>query len=130
MTTRAMVMAFLLGALFTAVSHPGLAQNALGGAVKTKQSTVGGIAKPAPVVGGAATPAAVGTKPASIGGVAKPGSVAPTPGSPGIATNAAGSSTAKQTPPVSPPNKGGAVVTTSSSLKCAAGACVAKGTKP
>jgi hypothetical protein len=35
---------------------------------------------------------------------------------------------ARQNPPVVPPNKGGPVVT--SNLKCAAGACVAKGTKP
>jgi hypothetical protein len=31
---------------------------------------------------------------------------------------------------VVPPSKGGTVVTTSSTLKCAAGACVARGTKP
>jgi hypothetical protein len=34
---------------------------------------------------------------------------------------------AKQTPPIAPPNKGGTVVT---ATKCAAGSCVAKGTKP
>jgi len=129
MTIRAMVTALLFGALSTAVSYPGLAQNAVGGAIKTKQNTVGGVAKPAPVIGGAATSASVGTKPATVGAVPKPGTVTSAPGSIGNAANAAGRA-AKQNPPVTPPGKGGTVVTTSSNLKCAAGACVAKGTKP
>jgi len=56
----------------------------------------------------------------------------PTPGSTGSTTtsNSTGG-TAKQNPHIMPPNKGKpVVVTTSTNLKCAAGACVAKGTKP
>jgi len=129
MKTRAMVTAFLFGAVSMAVSLPSLAQSALGGATKTKQSTVGGVAKQGPAIGGAATPTTVGTKPASLGGVSKPGSVTSTPGAPGIATNTAGI-TAKQNPPLTPAGKGASIVTTTTNMKCAAGACIAKGAKP
>jgi hypothetical protein len=103
------VLGMLLGAFAIGFSDPSSAQTALGGAAKTKQSTVGGAAKPGPVVGGATTPGSVGGAPKqnSTGGAKQ---------------------TAKPNPPPAPPNKGGPVVT--SNLKCAAGACAAKGTKP
>jgi hypothetical protein len=127
------LLGMLLGAFAIDVSHPTSAQNAVGGAAKTKQSTLGGAAKRGPVIGGATTQSSVvgapkqnsigaATKQGSIGGTATPGSTgsAATPGSTAGAM--------KPNPPVAPPNKGGTVVT--SNLKCAAGACVAKGTKP
>jgi hypothetical protein len=127
------VLAALLGAFAIGFSYSASAQNALGGAAKTKQNTVGGMAKPAPVLGGATTPGPVtgAIKPNTVGGVTKQTSVGgtPTPGSTGSATPSSTVSAAKQNPPVPPPNKGGTVVT-SSNLKCAAGACVAKGKKP
>ena len=116
MKNNTMATVFLLGAFAVGVSHPCAAQSAVGGAAKTKQSVVGGTAKPGPVIGGSTAPASV------VGGT-------PTPGSTGSATSSTGK-TAKQNPPVTPPNKGGTVVTTSSNLKCGAGACVTKGTKP
>jgi hypothetical protein len=110
----AMLLGMFLGAFAIGFSHPSSAQNAVGGATKPKQSAVGGAATPGPVIGGAA-------KHGSVGSV-------PTPGSTGSAV-APGSTAgmAKQTPPIAPPNKGGTVVT---ATKCAAGSCVAKGTKP
>lgn len=132
MKNRAMATVFLLGALAAGFALPCSAQNALGGATKTKQSTVGGAAKPGPVLGGATTHAPMITKPGPVGGVTKQGSVGgtPTPGSTGSATRSStAGGTATQNPPVTPPNKGGTVVTTSN-LKCGAGACVTKGAKP
>jgi hypothetical protein len=117
MKNRAMVTAMglgtLLGAFAIGFSHPSSAQNAVGGATKPKQNAVGGAATPGPVIGGTAKQGSVGslTKPGPVGGVTKQSSVGVT----------------KQSPPTVPPNKGGTVVTTT---KCAAGACVAKGTKP
>ena len=120
MSMRAMVTAFLLGALFGAFaissSPPSSAQSAVGGATKAKQNAIGGAAKPGPMIGGSTAPASV------VGGTTKPGSA-------GIATNSTGN-TAKQNPPGTPPNKGGTVVTTPANLKCGAGACVTRGTKP
>jgi hypothetical protein len=129
-----MLLGMFLGAFAIGFSHPSSAQNAVGGATKPKQSTVGGAAKPSPVIGGAAKQGSVGsvTKPPGpvVGSVTKQSSIGgrPTPGSTGSAV-APGSTAgmAKQTPPIAPPNKGGTVVT---ATKCAAGACVAKGTKP
>jgi hypothetical protein len=129
----AMLLGMFLGAFAIGFSHPSSAQNAVGGATKPKQSAVGGAATPGPVIGGAAKHGSVGSvpKPAPVvGGVTKQSSVGgtPTPGSTGSAV-APGSTAgmAKQTPPIAPPNKGGTVVT---ATKCAAGSCVAKGTKP
>jgi hypothetical protein len=109
-----MVFGMLLGAFAIGFSPPSSAQNAVGGATKPKQNAVGGAATPGPVIGGAAKQGSVGslTKPGPVGGVTKQSSVGGTP---------------KQNPPITPPNKGGTVVTMT---KCAAGACVAKGTKP
>ena len=75
----------------------------------------------------------VATKPITVGGVTKQSSVVgmPTAGATGSAPPNSSGGTAKQNPPVTPPNKGKpVVVTTSTNLKCASGACVAKGTKP
>jgi hypothetical protein len=134
MKNLAMVAAILLGMLPGAVAigftHSSSAQTAVGGATKTKPSVIGGAAKPGPVIGGATTPPPTAgvTKP-STGGVTKQSSIGgtPTPGSTGSATTPGSTGgTAKQNPPITPPNKRGTVVT----AKCAAGACVAKGTKP
>jgi hypothetical protein len=109
-----MVLGMLLGAFAIGFSHPSSAQNAVGGATKPKQNAVGGAATPGPVIGGAAKQGSAGslTKPGPVGGVTKQSSVG------GVT---------KPNPPITPPNKGGTVV---SMTKCAAGACVAKGTKP
>jgi hypothetical protein len=117
MKNRAMVtvmaLGMLLGAFAVGFSHPTSAQSAVGGATKPKQNAVGGAAAPGPVIGGAAKQGSVGsgTKPGPVGGVTKQSSVG------GVAKN----------PLITAPNKGGTVVTMT---KCAAGACVAKGTKP
>jgi hypothetical protein len=128
------VLGMFVGALAIGFPLPSSAQNAVGGATKTKQGAVGGAATPGPVIGGATKQGQVGntTKQSSVGGVPKQGSVGgtPTPGSTGSATTPSSTGgAAKQNPPVVPPNKGGTVVTTSN-LKCAAGSCIAKGTKP
>ena len=133
MTIRTMAAALLFGALGLAVSDSSFAQTALGGA-KTPQNKIGGAAKPAPVVGGANVrtpsppappkpgPTVAATKPASPGGVPTPGSLGTV--SPGQ-TQAAGN-VRPNPPPVTPPNKGAAVA----NLKCAFGACTARGGKP
>jgi len=136
MKNRTMVAAFVLGALAVGVSDSASAQSAIGGPAKTKMNTVGGAAKPAPAVGGATTPkpTSVVAKPNTVGGVTKQSSVigTPTAGSnAGAMTPSSTGATAKQNPPVTPPKKNKPVVlTTSTNLKCASGACVAKGTKP
>jgi hypothetical protein len=124
MKNNAMVTVMLLGACAIGFSYPSAAQNAVGGATKAKQSTLGGAAKPGPVIGGATTqsPAGGAPKPNPIGGNAKQSSIGST-----ITPSTTGGAVG-QNPPVVPPNKGGPVVT--SNLKCAAGACVAKGPKP
>ena len=142
MKIRAIVTASLLSALSIAFSSPGLTQTAVGGATKTKQNTVGGMAKPAPALGGAAAPASVGTKPATVGNVTKPGPAvgAPTAGSAGnaaaagasgnAATQGAAAAAVRQNLATTVPNKGKTVVGTTSNLKCGGGACVVRGAKP
>ena len=129
---RMMVLGISIGALAVTIAPPSLAQNALGGPAKTKQNTIGGASKPAPVIGGAATPASTVTKPATLGGVTKPTSAggAATGSSIGNGTAGLTAGAAKQSPPVIAPNKGATVVTTSSNLKCGGGACITRGTKP
>jgi hypothetical protein len=111
------------------------AQSTLGGP-KTPQNKIGGVAKTAPVIGGATihTPTPpTPPKPGPIAGLAKPNSLTgtPTPGSTGSApTPVQTSGATKQNPPVTPPNKGKTVVTASSTPKCASGACLPKGPKP
>jgi hypothetical protein len=120
MKNRAMVtvamLSMFIGACAIGFPHPSFAQNAIGGPTKPKQSAVGGAAIPAPVIGGAAKQSSIGvTKPNLVGGTANP---------------ITAGSAVKPNPPTLPPNKGGTVVTTSSTLKCAAGACVVRGAKP
>jgi hypothetical protein len=113
---------------------PACAQSALGGA-KTQQNKLGGVAKPAPVIGGATIkPVSPPSppKPGPVVGMAKPNSLGtPTPGSIGNgATPGQMAGATRQNPPFTPPNKGGTVVTTSSNLKCGSGACTTRGPKP
>jgi hypothetical protein len=109
-------------ALSCADVSPASAQTSLGGA-KAPQNKIGGVAKPAPVLGGAPrTPSSVSLpKPAPVTGMTKPvttGTVA-TPGQTfGARQNLSGA----------PTNRSGAVVT--SNLKCASGACTSRGSKP
>jgi hypothetical protein len=140
MKIRAIVTASLFSALSIAFSTPGLTQTAVGGATKMKPNTVGGMAKPAPALGGA-TPS-VGTKPATIGNAIKPSPAVgtPTAGSTGNATatgasgnaaaQGAAASAARQNLAATAPNKGKTVVGTTSNLKCGGGACVVRGAKP
>ena len=121
-----------IGALgiFVANVAPVAAQSTLGGA-KTQQNKIGGVAKPAPVIGGAAihTPPPTPPKPGPVVNIAKPGSPGtPTPGTTANTTAMGQAPGPRLSPPVTPPNKGGAVVT--SNLKCASGACTSKGPKP
>jgi hypothetical protein len=116
--------------LAIATASSASAQSTLGGA-KTQQNKIGGVAKPAPVVGGAVihTPPPPGPpKPGPVVNTVKPASPGVT--SPGLSSNAALNQPPgpKPNPPVTPPNKGGTVVT--SNLKCANGACTSKGPKP
>jgi hypothetical protein len=119
-----------IGALgiFIANVAPVDAQSTLGGA-KTQQNKIGGVAKPAPVIGGAAihTTPPTPPKPGPVVNIAKPGSTGVV--TPTASTAAMGQAPSPRlSPPVTPPNKGGPVVT--SNLKCASGACTSKGPKP
>ena len=117
----------LTGALgiFIAGVVPVQAQSTLGGA-KTQQNKIGGVAKPAPVIGGAAIHTPPPTPPKPVVNIAKPGSTGVTPTANTAALGQAPGP--RPNPPITPPNKGGPVVT--SNLKCASGACVSKGPKP
>ncbi len=113
--------------LFIASVMPADAQSTLGGA-KIQQNKIGGVAKPAPVIGGAAihTPPPTPPKPGPVVNIAKPGSTAVTPTANTAAMGQAPGP--RLSPPATPPNKSGPVVT--SNLKCASGACTSKGPKP
>jgi hypothetical protein len=133
MTVRATAAALVFSALgFSAVglaiSDSTFAQSTLGGA-KTPQNKIGGAAKAAPVVGGAnlrtSSPPAP-PKPGVTATATKPGSA---PASPGIMpsgqTHAAGN--VRPNPPaVTSPNRSATIA----NLKCASGACTARGGKP
>jgi hypothetical protein len=119
-----LLLAIGLSAAFAGTS-PTLAQTTLGGA-KTQQNKIGGVAKPAPVVGGAVIqtpppplppkPMFNTFKPATPGVVAPSTTTSATLGQPpGLRPN----------PPVTPPKP---VVT--SNLKCANGVCISRGAKP
>lgn len=127
---RMMVLLISIGTVALTVARPSLAQNALGGPAKTKQSAIGGASKPAPVIGGTAASASTVVKPAALGGVTKPAVGAVSGGSIGSGTAGLTAGAAKQNPSVVAPNKGATIVTTSSNLKCGGGACVARGTRP
>lgn len=136
MNNSATIKWILAGALGIAAAgvSPGFAQSTLGGA-KAQQNKLGGVAKPAPVIGGATIkPISPPTppKPGPVIGLTKPNSLGtPAPGSTGNgATPSQISGAAKPNPPYTPPNKGGTVVTTSSNLKCGSGACTSRVAKP
>ena len=107
------------------------AQSTLGGA-KPQQNKLGGVAKPAPVIGGATihTPSPPTLpKPGPVAGLAKPTSTGTvTPGATGATPPGPTAGNTRPNPPVTPPSKSAAVVT--SNLKCGSGACVSKGPKP
>ena len=122
--TITLLLAGSLGIAFAGAS-PALAQTTLGGA-KTQQNKIGGVAKPAPVVGGAVNhtpppppppkPVVNTFKPATPGVVAPSTTTSATLGQPpGPRPN----------PPVTTPKP---VVT--SNLKCANGVCTSRGVKP
>ena len=103
---------------------PVQAQSTLGGA-KPQQNKIGGVAKPAPVIGGTNTHNTPPTppKPGVVANVVKPATS--TPPSTG-ATTPSGPTTTNTRPNPSTQSKGTGVA----NLKCAAGACTSKGTKP
>jgi hypothetical protein len=128
MKNEAILRCMLAGALAISVASPTFAQSTLGGA-KTPQNKIGGAAKAAPVVGGAnlrtSSPPAP-PKPGVTATATKPGSA---PASPGIMpsgqTHAAGN--VRPNPPaVTSPNRSATIA----NLKCASGACTARGGKP
>ena len=131
MNNKTMIRLILTVALGIAVGNvPSVyAQSTLGGA-RQQQNKIGGVAKPAPVVGGATVHAysPPPPKPPVVNLANKPG--APTAGSIRPLGQTAGN-----TPPhpvFIPPNKGksNTVVIPSSNLKCSGGACTSRGVKP
>ena len=128
MTIRTMAAVLLLGALGLAISDSSFAQSTLGGA-KTPQNKIGGAAKPTPVLGGATahTPSPPAPpKPGLTVTATKPGS---TPGSLGTMTSGQTHTAGNVRPnpsPVTPQTKGATIA----NLKCASGACTARGGKP
>jgi hypothetical protein len=127
-TTRQWMAIGALG-IFIASVAPADAQSTLGGA-KTQQNKIGGVAKPAPVIGGATihTPSPpTPPKPGPVVNIARPGST-------GVVTPNANAAAMGQTPgprpspPVTPPNKGGAAA--ASNVKCSSDTCGPKGQKP
>jgi hypothetical protein len=112
-----------LGALgiFIAGVAPAQAQSTLGGA-KTQQNKIGGVAKPAPVIGGATIRTPPPTPPKPVVNVAKPASPGVTPTASTAALGQAPSP--RPNPPVTPPNKSGPVVT--SNVRCSSDTCAKK----
>jgi len=112
-----------LGALgiFIAGVAPAQAQSTLGGA-KTQQNKIGGVAKPAPVIGGATIHTPPPTPPKPVVNVAKPASPGVTPTASTAALGQAPSP--RPNPPVTPPNKSGPVVT--SNVRCSSDTCAKK----
>ncbi len=122
--TMKWMLASALGILVASIA-PVQAQSTLGGA-KTQQNKLGGLAKPAPVIGGATIHTLPPTPPKPVVNFVKPASPGLTPtANTAVMGQAPGP---HPNPPVTPPNKGGTVVT--SNLKCASGACTSKGPKP
>src|ERR1700759_70453 len=118
MNAPTMFKLMLAGSLAIAVASTSsaMAQTTLGGA-KTQQNKIGGVAKPAPSVGGAVIHTPTPPKPGPVVNLVKPTSPGVT--NPGLSSNPALNQPpgVRPNPPVTPPNKGGAVVT--SNLKCA-----------
>jgi len=129
MNNTTMIRLMLAGSLGIALASasPALAQSTLGGA-KTQQNKIGGVAKPAPVVGGAVIHTPTPPKPGPVVGSTKPVSAGVT--TPGLSSNAALSQPPgpRPNPAATLPKQSSAVVT--SNLKCANGACTSKGPKP
>jgi hypothetical protein len=132
MKLRALAAPLLIGALAFAVCDTALGQSTLGGA-KQQQNRIGGVARPAPVVGGAAVHNTMPPNPPKPGPVVnlanKPGAL--TVGSMGLSKppgQTIGNTAAH--PPLSPPGRTSTVVSASSNLKCAGGACTSKGVRP
>jgi hypothetical protein len=121
----------LTAALGLAISNvPSVdAQTTLGGS-KPQQNKIGGVAKPAPVVGGATAHAysSPPPKPVSVVGTIRPvspGGVTP----PTTTANALGQASGpRPNPPITTSKKSGAVVT--SNMKCAGGVCTSRVPKP
>lgn len=128
MNNTTMIRLMLAGVLGIAAASipPAHAQSTLGGA-KQQQNKIGGVAKPAPVVGGAtvhaATPAAPKPPGPAVNLAGKPG---PT-GTPTTTANAQAQAP-HPTPLVTTSKKSGAVVT--SNMKCSGGACTSVVPKP
>ena len=133
MTHGAIITSVLAGAFVVAVAgaSPAVAQSTLGGA-RTPQNKIGGAAKPPPVIGGATihtTTPPNPPKPGPVVGMSKQGTTGGgtlTSGGNGTpATASLPSGPSKPNPPVTPPKTSNMVVSTSN-LKCASGACVAR----
>ena len=116
-TTMKWMLTGALG-IFIASVVPVQAQSTLGGA-KTQQNKIGGVAKPAPVIGGATIRTPPPTPPKPVVNVAKPASPGVTPPA---STAALGQAPGpRPNPPVTPPNKSGPVVT--SNVRCSSDTC-------
>ena len=122
-TTMKWMFLSALGIFIAGVS-PAQAQSTLGGA-KTQQNKIGGVAKPAPVIGGATIRTPPPTPPKPVVNVAKPASPGVTPTANTAALGQAPGP--RPNPPVTPPSKGGAVIT--SNVRCSSDTC-AKNPKP
>ena len=135
MTSKMTIGLLLTAALGIAMAEvpSACAQSTLGGA-RNQQNRIGGVAKPAPVVGGASVRAYAPPPPKpptpAINLANRPG--APGPGSVG-AVRPLGQTVGNTSPhPVfTPPNKmkTNTVVGSSPTLKCSGGACMARGVR-
>src|ERR1700679_614766 len=99
-----MIRLTLAAAFGIAIASPAFAQSTLGGA-KTQQNKIGGLAKTAPVIGGAATPPPSPAKPGAVVNTVSPTSPAATPS--GRTSNAALAQ--RPNPPVTAPKPTSAV---------------------
>jgi hypothetical protein len=128
MNNNTMIKLVLTAALGAAIASvpSAYAQSTLGGA-KQQQNKIGGVAKPAPTLGGAVVhaPSPPAPKPPAptVNLASKPGSTGtPTP------TTTANAQGQAPTPPVTTSKKSGAVVT--NNMKCSGGACTSVVPKP
>jgi hypothetical protein len=128
MNNKAILRLMLAGAFGVAAAGISTAdaQSTLGGA-KPQQNKIGGVAKPAPVIGGANVHAPP-PPPKPVASTTKPGTTGMTANTTVQGQTQAQTSGTRPNPPATPPGKGGTVVT--SNLKCSGGACTSKGTKP
>ena len=130
MKNTTMIRLMLAGVLGIAAANipSAYGQSTLGGA-KQQQNKIGGVAKPAPTLGGAtvhtSTPPAPKPPGPTVNQASKPGSTG-TP-TPTTTANALGQAP-QPTPPVATSKKSGAVVT--NNMKCSGGACTSVVPKP